>query len=138
MTSPVTDHDAAPARADLYLAAADQLLADVVAGARGTWPRACAWLIRLALEEEMTLFWQRACPAVAPSKSQRARLLMLASYADPDTSRRASRAWSALSRAGHHHSYELGLTAAELRLLRADAVAVIAALRSAQPAAPGN
>lgn len=32
---------------DNYLAASRQLLTQVIAGARGTWPRACAWLIRL-------------------------------------------------------------------------------------------
>ena len=41
------------------LAAADHLLREVVPGARGTWPRACAWLIRLALETALDAYWQR-------------------------------------------------------------------------------
>lgn len=116
---------------EAYLAAADRLLTDVVSGARGTWPRACAWLIRLALETELNLFWESACPPVAGCRSRRAQFLLLPRYADRDTGRRADQAWAALSRAGHH-SYELGLTATELRLLKDEVVAVSRALRLAR------
>lgn len=113
-----------------YLTAADRLLTDVIAGARGTWPRACAWLIRLALEQELTRFWTQVCPAVAGCTSQRAKLLMLTAYARPDICHRAAHAWAVLSHAGHHQAYELGLTSAELRIMLDDVVAISAALRT--------
>lgn len=116
--------------AEAYLAAASRMLADVVAGARGTWPRACAWLIRLALESELTRFWQSACPPVARCRSHRAQLLLLPRYADPATGRRATHAWAALSRASHHHSYELGLTATELGHLRDEVRDIVTLLRT--------
>jgi hypothetical protein len=119
--------------ADTYLAAADQLLTQVVPGARGTWPRACAWLIRLALEAELAMFWSAACPAVGHVRSRRAQLLLLPRYSTRDLARRASQAWAALSRGGHHHSYELALTATELRHLRDEVAAVIDCLRHASP-----
>lgn len=115
--------------ADTYLAAADKLLTQVVAGARGTWPRACAWLIRLALETELAVFWSTACPPVVHVRSRRAQLLLLPRYSTRELTRRASHAWVALSRGGHHHSYELALTAAELRHLRNEVAAVIDGLR---------
>ena len=115
--------------ADTYLAAADQLLTEVVPGTRGTWPRACAWLIRLALETELAVFWSAACPAVVHVRSRRAQLLLLSRYSTRDLARRASHAWAALSRGGHHHSYELALTATELRNLRDEVADVIDGLR---------
>lgn len=117
--------------AETYLAAADKLLAQVVPGARGTWPRACAWLIRLALETELAVFWSSACPAVGQVRSRRAQLLLLPRYSTRDLALRASQAWAALSRGGHHHSYELALTAAELRHLRDEVAAVVDGLRHA-------
>lgn len=44
----------------------------------------------------------------------RAQLLCLRELADETTAERASHAWWALSRACHHHPYELSPTAAEL------------------------
>ncbi|MEU8001140.1 hypothetical protein AB0B66_08280 [Catellatospora sp. NPDC049111] len=114
---------------DTYLAAAERLLTDVVPGTRGTWPRACAWLIRLALENELTAFWAGTCPPVTQVRSRRAQLLLLGGYATRDVSRQASQAWACLSRAGHQHSYELALTARELRRLCDDVNTVVAALR---------
>ncbi|MFC7247616.1 hypothetical protein ACFQO7_34570 [Catellatospora aurea] len=119
---------------DTYLAAADRLLTEVVPGARGTWPRACAWLIRLALENELTRFWAGACPPVTHVRSRRAQLLLLGGYATRDVSRQASHAWACLSRAGHQHSYELALTAKELRRLCDEVNTVVATLRDIMPA----
>lgn len=122
---------------DAYLTAADRLLADVIAGARGTWPRACAWLIRLALETTLVTFWESACPPVARCRSRRAQFLLLPRYCDLEISRRATQAWATLSQAGHHHAYELGLTAAELRWLRNETQAIITGLRTAAVQKPG-
>ncbi len=115
-----------------YLDAADRMLTDVIAGARGTWPRACAWLIRLALEAALTTFWESACPPVAACRSRRAQFLLLPRYRSPEIGRRAHLAWVTLSQAGHHHGYELGLTAAELRRLRDEVHAIIPGLQQAE------
>ncbi len=121
------------ARTDEYLAASQQLLTQVIAGARGTWPRACAWLIRLALESELTHYWTTTCPPAAECRSHRAQFLLLARYAEPSLARRAHQVWATLSHAGHHHAYELGLTAAELRQLLDDTTEIITALRASAP-----
>jgi hypothetical protein len=123
--------------ADTYLAAADRLLTQVIPGARGTWPRACAWLIRLALETELTEFWITACQPVSQCRSRKAQLLLLPRYANRDLGRQATHAWTALSQAGHHHTYELALTASELSQLRDEAAAVIVGLRTTR-ASPGS
>jgi hypothetical protein len=106
------------------LEAADQLLTSVITGARGSWPRACAWLLRLALEAAMDDYWRRAHPEFVSVRARQPQFLILDRYAGRPLAARAAYAWSALSRAGHHHSYELGLTAGELRRLR-EAVATI-------------
>lgn len=116
----------------VYLAAAERLLADVIPGAAGTWPRACAWLTRLALESALDEFWSQVNPAVTACRSRRAQLLLLGEHTDRGVARRAYHAWSRLSRAGHHHSYELAPTAAELRDIGADVAGVLRSL--ARPA----
>ena len=47
------------------LGEADRLLTTVVPGTRGRWPRACAWLIRLALEQTLDAYWSRVLPQAA-------------------------------------------------------------------------
>jgi len=104
-----------------YLAAADQLLTTVVPGTRGAWPRACAWLLRLELEAALNEFWSRVRPDIsAATQAQRPKLLMLTAYTSPEIARKASYLWWALSRAGHHHRYELGITVTELHRLRTE------------------
>ena len=98
------------------LAQADRLLRDGGSDARGWWPRTAAFLIRAALEEELRAFWDRAEPGTEDA-SMRAQLLVLAGMTRPgrETARDVAAAWHALSRACHHHPYELAPTAAELR-----------------------
>lgn len=93
---------------------ADQLLARSTADTRGRWPRACAWLIRFALENTLDQYWARTLPeaALCPMRPQ---LLLLPSYAGASIAERACDAWTGLSRAAHHHAYELAPTSAELR-----------------------
>jgi hypothetical protein len=117
-----------------YLDAADQMLrgagrtgAAAIRG--GWWPKACACLIRLALEIGLHDFWQRVSPQVAASTSGRTKLLMLRRRTDRDTARRTSYAWAALSRATHQHCYETAPTAAELRRLHAEVTALLDLLR---------
>jgi hypothetical protein len=110
------------------LEAADRLLTTLVKGARGSWPRACAWLLRLALEAAMDDYWRRVHPGVESLKGRQPQFLILDRYAGRALAARAGYAWWALSRAGHHHSYELGLTSAELGRLRQEVAAIIADL----------
>jgi len=92
---------------------ADQLLAGSTTDTHGRWPRACAWLIRLALKK-LDQYWARILPEAARCP-MRPQLLLLPSYADASTAERARDTWTGLSRAAHHHAYELAPTAAELR-----------------------
>jgi hypothetical protein len=98
------------------LAAADRLLASPVPGAGAQWPRACALLIRLALEMTLDRFWGRVLP-VAAECGMRQQLLLLPLYTVdlPATAGLAREAWLGLAGAAHHHAYELAPTAAELR-----------------------
>ncbi|MFU8874354.1 hypothetical protein [Micromonospora sp. SL4-19] len=109
------------------LAAADQMLrgagglgATAVIG--GWWPRACACLIRLALEGGVDAYWRRVKPTVAACRQGRAKQLMLHGRLGPGVgvARRVAFAWAALSAAAHHHCYELAPTAAELRRLHTE------------------
>lgn len=51
------------------------------------------------------------------SDANGAALMMLRKYAGAEMAQQATYLWWALSRAGHHHGYELALTAGELRHL---------------------
>jgi hypothetical protein len=113
----------------VYLATADQLLSTPAAASRGVWPRACAWLLRLELEAALDDFWRRVRPEIAAAQAQRPKLLMLTAYAGPEIARRVNYVWWALSRAGHHHNYELGVTSAELVRLRDELVVLLGLLR---------
>ena len=81
----------------------------------GLWPRAAALLALQALQASVLRLWERhtlelqGCP-------MRTQLICLRSYLDDaPLAARTGHAWSALSRACHHHPYELAPTAAELR-----------------------
>jgi hypothetical protein len=81
----------------------------------GLWPRIAALLARRAMETTMRRLWERRTLDLQ-SCSMRVQLICLRTYlGDADLAARAGHAWSALSRACHHHPYELAPTAAELR-----------------------
>ncbi|HEX9203674.1 MAG TPA: hypothetical protein VF964_06910 [Vicinamibacteria bacterium] len=81
----------------------------------GLWPRVSALLARQALEASVVRLWGRRTLDLQGC-SMRAQLICLRTYlGDADLAARAGHAWSALSRACHHHAYELAPTAAELR-----------------------
>lgn len=65
----------------------------------------------------------------------RAQLLVLRTKAGGDVARQAAAAWHGLSRACHHHAYELAPTAAELRGWLEAVRAVGPALRGTHAAA---
>lgn len=96
------------------LHAADLLLRDPDLIEEGVWPRACTWLIRLAVEHAIDDFWRARHPQVAAA-SRRAQLIALTRSVDAELGGRTTALWYALSRAAHHHAYELAPTAAELR-----------------------
>ena len=79
----------------------------------GVWPRATALLARQALESGLDDLWHRRAPSLAGC-SLKAQLLCLPSYIDSDAAQRAAHTWVVLSRACHHHPYELSPTADEL------------------------
>ena len=115
---------------DDLLAESDRLLSTVVPGTRGRWPRACAWLTRLALEQALDEYWSRVLPE-AVNCGVRPQLLILPQYADASTAALAAEAWYGLARATHHHAYDLAPTATELRRWHDLVRAVIAQLGAA-------
>lgn len=94
------------------LAEADRML--TAPGGTASWSRACVLLIRLALERALDQYWTAVLPEALRSP-MRAQLLVLGHYASEQAAAHASQAWLGLSRAAHHHAYELAPTAAELR-----------------------
>lgn len=80
----------------------------------GTWPRCAIWLTRLALENELDQLWDRRNPEVRGC-TRRSQFLALGVVIDGATSYRVAELWTTLSRAAHHHHYELAPTVAELR-----------------------
>jgi hypothetical protein len=80
----------------------------------GLWPRVSALLALQALEASVARLWQRHALEFQGC-SMRTQLLCLRSYLeDTALAARASHTWSALSRACHHHAYELAPTSTEL------------------------
>lgn len=103
------------------VAAARELLAASPAAAVGVWPRAAALLARQGLELSLRRYWERRAPGLERT-SMRCQLLSLPAFIpDRPLTERASHAWWALSRATHHHEYELPPTHAELELWLRDA-----------------
>lgn len=81
----------------------------------GLWPRGVALLTRQALESALDELWRRRAPRIAAA-SARAQLLCLSEYLrQGGVAERVRYAWSGLSRACHHHAYELPPTAPELQ-----------------------
>lgn len=117
--------------ADEILAAARLLIERPVPEMAGLWPRACAFLTRQALELAVCSFLDARVPGTSAS-SFRAQLLCLPELARGDVGHDAAYLWFALSRACHHHPYELAPTYAELEewLAGAERVASTLAARA--------
>lgn len=100
--------------ADL-LAAAREMLQRRAAATTGLWPRACALLVRQALECALDQIWA-ADPATSGLMrcTMRSQLSCLPAYFDAPTAREIGYVWAALSEACHYHAYELAPTASEL------------------------
>lgn len=96
------------------LDAARALLAADHAVAEGVWPRSAALLARQALEAAVADLWQQRGIDMG-TVSTHAQLLCLGEYlGDQALGADARFAWWALSRACHHHPFELAATASEL------------------------
>ena len=93
---------------------ADRLLRRGDPTTAGLWPRASALLALQALEAGLLRLWERRAIDLQGC-SMRTQLICLRSYLeDARLAARAGHAWSALSRACHHHAYELAPTSGEL------------------------
>ncbi|WP_067848686.1 hypothetical protein [Nocardia lijiangensis] len=109
------------------LDAVDRLLDGEVTAAGGVWSRATAWILRLALEQAVDELWARLAPELARCP-MRAQLLALRVYAGPETGAQVAAVWAALSRAAHHHDYELAPSVTELRRWREQTAAIAGVL----------
>jgi hypothetical protein len=108
----VTDDDGTVARE--LLNAARSLVDRPAGDTRGLWPRAAVFLARQSLEVALKTYWSAKAAGVEES-SMRAQLLCLGTWmSDEHLARKAHQTWSALSRASHHHPYELTPTRDEL------------------------
>jgi hypothetical protein len=110
------------------LDAADRLLREQTID--GVWPRACTWLLRLAIERALDAMWAGRCPAAA-NASRRAQFLALDRFVETEHARHVAMLWSTLSRAAHHHAYELAPGAIELRRWHSETAAVVDQLERA-------
>ena len=96
------------------LETADSLLGRAEPATEGLWPRASALLGLEALEATLQRLWGHRGLDLHGC-TMRTQLICLRRYLDDGgLAARAGHAWSALSRACHHHPYELAPTAAEL------------------------
>ncbi len=88
--------------------------------------RAACWLARTALEDGLR---QRLRDRSLPADDANTRSMLIAlsvAYADePGISRSADQAWAGLSRASHHHAYELGPSLLEVRELIAQVRTIV-------------
>ncbi len=136
---------------------ADWLLTSPVDGLGSLWPRACALVIRLALEQGLDRYWAQVLPEAAEC-GMRQQLLLLPLYAgasarvsaqsapdapdgawddapeDAEAASLAREAWLGLANAAHHHVYELAPTYQELRRWHT-AVSRLVVLLAAEPSA---
>ncbi|OBG78139.1 MULTISPECIES: hypothetical protein [unclassified Mycobacterium] len=96
---------------------ADEVLDGTIAmGPRAA--RTAALLARLALEDwlnEASASWSSTAGDNPPTANS--KLVVLSRKRGPEVGERARRVWHALSRAVHHHAYELQPSAAEVRHL---------------------
>ncbi|TCM51298.1 hypothetical protein [Kribbella sp. VKM Ac-2568] len=91
--------------------------------------RVAAFLIRQALEAEVDAFCEDLVMPMRHPVRMRSRLAVLHALDRSGLAATAEYAWIALSRACHHHAYELAPTVSELRHLHA-VVAEMAAKRA--------
>ncbi|MEU4477738.1 hypothetical protein AB0F68_06655 [Micromonospora sp. NPDC023966] len=96
---------------------------------RRCWQRGCACLTRVALEQGLRICWDQVAPSLirCPMRHQ---LLALPAFVDASTALLARTAWHGLSRAMHHHVYELAPTVSELEGWHRDVTRLLPQLRA--------
>lgn len=117
--------------ATMRLQLAEALLTGSGPDIAGAWSRAAAWSIRLAIEQALHQLWAETVPALN-NCSMRAQLLTLPKFVADALAADVSELWHALSRAAHHHEYELAPTASELRSWHDDATRLVSELHAAR------
>ena len=96
------------------VAAAHTLVGIPVGGSTGLWPRTAAILGRQAIESALREYWGLRQPGLEQCNVH-AQLLCLVTYlSNKELAHETAYAWAALSRACHHHPYELSPTGEEL------------------------
>ena len=95
---------------------------------RRCWQRGCACLTRSALELGLEAYWPVVAAPTLVGRPMRHQLLALPHFAVIPVAATARGAWYGLSRAMHHHPYELAPTVAELRDWHHDVTGVMEAL----------
>ncbi len=102
-------------------------------GSEGVWPRAAALLTRQALEEALDHLWLMIHPGVVGASRATQLTCLGHMITDAELVADVRSAWSSLSRACHHHHYELGPTAAELDRWILQTEHLVETLRSVAP-----
>lgn len=120
---------------DRYLSAASELLLHPPSSMRRCWQRGSACLTRLALEQGLRRYWDRVAPSVV-DRPMRNQLLVLPTFAGAEAASTARTAWHGLSRAMHHHTYELAPTVAELHGWHQDITSLLPHLEQAGSTGP--
>lgn len=119
--------------ASALLDEARRLLAKAPGDTGGMWPKAVALLTRQSLESALDDFWRWKAPG-AQLASRYAQLICIGAFVKDDRVAAGIRsAWNDLSRACHHHAYELAPTADELNRMVASVAGFIQHLRTAAP-----
>lgn len=98
----------------------------------GTWPRASALLARQALESILDEYWRERWPGVDRA-SRATQLLCLRYLLDPALAADASLVWHSLSRACHHHAYELPPVVEELEVWIGQVDGLVTRIRGVSP-----
>ena len=80
----------------------------------GTWPRAVALLGRQSLETGLDELWDRSLPQMKTTSRWTQTACLDQFVRDAELSNGVREAWGSLSRACHHHQFELSPTASEL------------------------
>jgi hypothetical protein len=113
---------------DGLLTEAQRMLDEASPATVAIWPRAVALLTRQALEEALRSYWADHAPG-AERLTMRAQLTCLRAYlSSADLARDVTFTWHALSRATHHHAYELDPTREELSSLVATTRRLVSAI----------
>lgn len=81
----------------------------------GAWPRAVAFLTRQALEEALDEYWATNLPGMRDASRWTQTTCLRWLESDSGLADQVTVAWTSLSRACHHHPYELAPASSELK-----------------------